>query len=56
MRAKGPSKCVILVLGGTLVTESKRCFTVEDRKAHLGKAIYPRLPGIELFPVEHICW
>lgn len=44
---------VLLVLGGILATESKPCFPVEDRKAPLGKAIYPRLRGIELFSVEH---
>lgn len=53
MRAKGASKCVLLVLGNILATESKPCFTVEVRKAPLGKVIYPRLHGIELFSVEH---
>ena len=53
LRAEEASKYVILMLGGILAPGSKPCFTVEDRKAHLGKAIYPRLCGIELFSVEH---
>lgn len=51
--AKRGNKYAILVLGCTLATESKPCVTVGNRKAHLGKAIYPRLQGIELFSGEY---